>query len=617
MRNSIHIGQRIFIMLMIVLPVIITSATLANDITERKNRLSHLSSGDILYLYLPGEDSLSKTYQIDRNGRILLSELGEISISGLTLEEAKTTLKSALSEVYRDMTRFNLTLKEKRLLITVLGYVKKPGLVDLAKEGGIQSAINQAGGLVPGAQLDKFQLRRKNEVIIFDYKNYLDSGDVNSLPQLFSLDTIFVPSSPLIGNVQADFDAAAVISGGDASEDKSAIRVFGEVRNPGVFSFKENMTVLDMILRAGGATRFGNVEHIRVINNNNTILFNLKSYLDGETNLVQPILYQGATIYIPKESEELKSGGRTVYIMGQVPKPGAYESNPNATLLEILGNAGGSTRFADPSKISIIRSTGSVDRFDLNEYLSNPQGVEALPRINSGDAIYVPELPKDPANKKSLWVHLPKNKSIYVMGEVNSPGRYRYEKSFNFLDVLSAADGPSTNADLHNIRLTHRSKAGIQVSKLDLSLYFRTGDESLLPNIDPEDTIYIPPKSQHWLDEKKEDTVRVIGAVGKPGRYRFANEMTLLDIIAEAGGTTSEAYIEKIIVVSKSCCEESSTTFNLNRFSKTADYSMLPLLSPGDTVYVPNVSESHWKIVMGGLRDVVSILSFIVLLGAL
>ncbi|MFP3758851.1 SLBB domain-containing protein, partial [Cupriavidus sp. SIMBA_020] len=79
-----------------------------------------------------------------------------------------------------------------------------------------------------------------------------------------SEDTVFVPVSPLLGNVQIDFDAQTLSATGDAS-DNSAITMLGEVHNPGSFSFKENMTLLDALMRAEGVTRYADVTKIRVI----------------------------------------------------------------------------------------------------------------------------------------------------------------------------------------------------------------------------------------------------------------------------------------------------------------------------------------------------------------
>ncbi len=90
------------------------------------------------------------------------------------------------------------------------------------------------------------------------------------------------------------------------------------------------------------------------------------------------------------------------------------------------------------------------------------------------------------------------------------------------------------------------------MSKVNLARYFETGDDKLLPRVKPGDVIFIPDRNREWLDNPKESTVRVIGAVGKPGRYRFTDDMTLLDLLAEAGGPTDNALQSKIVVINVS-----------------------------------------------------------------
>ncbi|MCP5076831.1 MAG: sugar ABC transporter substrate-binding protein, partial [Psychromonas sp.] len=187
----------------------------------------------------------------------------------------------------------------------------------------------------------------------------------------------------------------------------------------------------------------------------------------------------------------------------------------------------------------------------------------------------------------------------------------------NFLDILSAADGPTDRADLRNVRINHRDSKQKGVSKLDLALYFETGDDSILPNVRTGDTIYIPEKDRIWLDKSKESTVRVLGAVNKPGRYRFDDTMTLLDLLAESGGTKEGAYIENITVVNLSCCKDQARRFDLTDFTETASFADLPVLRAGDTVYIPYKSESGYEKFRNGVSDVVKLLGIGALIGLL
>ena len=167
---------------------------------------------------------------------------------------------------------------------------------------------------------------------------------------------------------------------------------------------------------------------------------------------------------------------------------------------------------------------------------------------------------------------------------------------------------------MFNIRVTHRGEPRDRVTKVNLAQFFETGDESLLPRVRPGDVIFVPDRNRNWLEQTSANTVRLLGAVGKPGRYQFSDGMTLLDLLAEAGGPNKDAYQQKIIVVNLSCCASEARVFDLTNFAKTGDFSLLPVVRTGDTIYVPSIEQSDWSIFMSNVRDTVSVLSIIGLL---
>ncbi|MCJ8293647.1 MAG: SLBB domain-containing protein [Colwellia sp.] len=674
--------------------------------------------GDVLQIEIPGEVEFENSFQVKRDGSLNLPEVGKVAIIGKTLQQANDYLAKLLGQEYRAINNFKIYLIERRVPIQVLGFVNIPGMVDLPQDGNIQMALQEAGGASSGAQLDRIQLNRQGQITTFDYKKYLDTGDFSILPKIEPLDVIFVPASPLIGNVQMDFDAATLSASGDGSESETAIKVFGEVIKPGVFSFKQGNTVVDMLMRAGGVTRYAGVEHIRVINNGTPQLFDLKTYLDTGDASHMPKIAPGSTLFVPIQEEEVKSGLRTIYVMGEVFKPGAYEAPAGSKFFDILANAGGPTRFAESRKIRIIRTTGKVDAFDLQAYTEGltqvtiptvspgdaifvPEKTDMnekswlkitpdsairimgavkkpgryewgnemsfldilahaggptqdadmsqvrvikkgqskrmepfdldsfiteggdfalLPKVSAGDTIIISERPRDVIDNKARWLRQSQESSIYVFGQVGQPGRYAFNNKLHFLDILSAADGPNQHADIHNIKITHRNNFKSKVSTVDLGLYFETGDETLLPRVKSGDTIYVPERNKPWIDNKKEQTVRIIGAVEKPGRYKFSSDMTILDILAESGGPTQTAYLEKIMVVniSRSQSEENvSHVFDLENFIEHPDFTTLPLVRVGDTIFVPDVSQSNWNVFMDNVKDMLSIVSLVAIVGGL
>jgi protein involved in polysaccharide export with SLBB domain len=673
--------------------------------------------GDEISIILPGEDSLSEPFMVDRKGNIMLPELGEYSVQGLSQGNLRRKLQKSLSDVFLDLKMLRVYVSKRQLLVTVSGYVESPGEVVLPANSTVQMAIHAAGGLRSGAQLDRIQLRSNGETVVFDYKRYLDNGDATLLPTMNSLDTLFVPASPMIGNVQVDFDPSKIADAGDAADDGMAVKVFGEVNSPGSFSYRETLNLIDMLMRAGGVTRYAGVEKIRVISDGEPILFNMKLYLDSGDDRLLTEVRPGSTIFVPMQEDEIKTGANMVYVMGEVFKPGAYEGKKGASFLDILANAGGPTRFAESRQMRILKADGSVSSFDLTKFTEGIEDV-TLPVISGGDAIFVPEkldtnqkswlkvppqrairiigevvkpgryewseemslmdllahaggptavadtaaveilipledgeteasvfnldefitvggresdlpdvgagsiirlnvLPQDPSDNKAQWVRQSVEMSIYIFGQVGTPGRYKITEEMSFLDILSAADGPNGNADIHNIRVNHRNGTEVRVSKLDLGVYFETGDEELLPKIKAGDTIYLPEKDRLWLSESKETTIRVLGAINKPGRYRFNDSMTILDLLAEAGGTTSEAFVERISIMNHSCCGSQARNFDLLAFSQSADYSKLPVIRSGDTVFVPEIAVSNRSQFRTGLDQVFKMISISALLGFL
>jgi len=667
-----------------------------------------LRSGDIVSIILPGEASLNKDFQIDSQGQILLPEVGGVTISGLSTQQANDLVRRKLGNAFRDLDRLRVVVKEHRLIIQVGGYVKSPGTYNLPGDAGVQAAITAAGGLSQGAQLDKFKIIRGGKEIVFDYKKYLTVGDPSLIPSLQPLDHLFVPASAVTGNVQIEFDGRTLAQSGDGGEERNAIKVFGEVNTPAVYAYKPAATIVDMLLRAGGVTRYATVESIKILSNGDPVVFNLQAYLDSGDQKLLPPLAPGATIFVPKQTEEIRVGKHTVYIMGEVAKPGAYDSKAGATFIDILANAGGPSRFAEVRQIRILRGNGTVTMLDLNAYtegritqlpaiaagdaifvpektenpneptwlkippsravqiigsvgkpgryewsnemsffdlLGNAGGpthkadiahvqilrkegdrakpvifnleefiskggmLDRVPKIVPGNVIMIPELPQDPADNKAQWTRQSPERSIYIIGAVAKPGRYAITPQMRFLDILTAADGPTDKADLRNVRVSHRRTGEARVSQVNLARFFVTGDDHLLPRVKAGDVIFVPDRNREWLDDPKETTVRVLGAVAKPGRYRFSDEMTILDLLAEAGGPTTAAMQSRILVVNLGCCTEQARMFDLLSFAKTADTRMLPVVRSGDTVYVPDLNQNEVKQTLDFVKDIASIMS--------
>lgn len=682
--------------------------TLLLSPTLHANDQALINPGDVLSISFPGEEGFEKPFSVDREGYIILPESGQISVTGLTLSDLTALVRSQLSVAYRQTDRISITLQSRRLLLTVLGYVRNPGEVDIPGNGNLQMAMTAAGGLKPGAQLDKVQIKRGDDSFTLDFKQYLDTGDISLIPELKPLDIIFVPSSPLTGNVEVEFDAQSLLSGGDAAEKKQSVRIFGEVHNPGIYTFDSDQNIVDLLMRAGGVTRFASVEQIRLITDGDPILFDLKDYLDSGSRRALPQVAPGTTIFVPIQEEEVKSGNRTVYVMGEVFRPGAYESKDNVTFFDVLANAGGPNRYARTREIRVIRRNGDIEQFDLLAYteglgqeipiifpgdaifvpekndinqtswlkiapekaihivgaVTNPGRYEwsdemtlldllaessgpskdadlsllnikrkgqppfkydlagylngtnpdPLPQLKGADTVVIPRTPELPSGNKAVWTRQDKEESIFLMGEIGVPGRYRYTGEQSFFDVLAAANGPTALADLRAVRVIKRNSATVRVINIDLALYFETGDQSLIPDLEPGDTLFFPDQQPLNYKNQAAKTVRIMGALNDPGHHRMTEDMNLMDLLARAGGPKDVADLADIYVIHQGCCDTKTVRFDLQAYLEHPDRYTLPVVRPGDSVYVPPKGQDSFSQSINVIQQVASLAALLALL---
>lgn len=482
------------------------AAATATNVAPQKTIV--LQAGDILYLSFPGETEFNKDFPIDEKGRILLPEFGEMVISGKTLTQGRAAIKKALSKTHLQLDHLKIMLKERRLPVTVLGQVTKPGKFLLVSKANAQQAITDAGGLLFDADAKHIQLRRAGKVTTFNYQRYLNSGDPKSLPTLKPSDVIFVPRAKGVSSAASWLKISP----------KHSVQVLGAVGRPGRYDWSDQMTLIDLLTQAGGPTANADAENVKILSNK---------------KLRKPII------------------------------------------------------------------------FDLENFLQHGGNIATIPKIRGGYTVIVPEV--HPGTGSSLWFKQKPEDTVYVFGEVGTPGRYRYHPSMSFLDLIATAGGTTGTANTHDIHVIDRNLEQPEVASINLAYYFQTGDKALLPQVIPGDAIYVPSREGNWLDKSPQSVVRVMGAVGKPGRYHFTDNMSVLDLLAEAGGPSGSAYLKSIVVINSSAAQHRSRSFNMLRYAKTGDPRLLPVLRRGDTVFVPDIKDSPYEQFFKIVRDVASL----------
>lgn len=78
--------------------------------------------------------------------------------------------------------------------------------------------------------------------------------------------------------------------------------------------------------------------------------------------------------------------------------------------------------------------------------------------------------------------------NVNLWGHVQRPGIYSVPSSYSLIDLISSAGGPLNTARLKDVRIVRKDQ---EVLKIDIETYLKTGDNSLLPIIQPGDTIIV------------------------------------------------------------------------------------------------------------------------------
>jgi polysaccharide export outer membrane protein len=88
----------------------------------------------------------------------------------------------------------------------------------------------------------------------------------------------------------------------------------------------------------------------------------------------------------------LEINGNKVYVIGQVSQPGQFVVNPRVDVIQALSLAGGTTAFASPNDIFVLRREGNAQRrlpFNFGE-VARGKNLEQNIILRSGDVVVVP-----------------------------------------------------------------------------------------------------------------------------------------------------------------------------------------------------------------------------------
>ncbi|MGB4250801.1 MAG: SLBB domain-containing protein [Limnochordia bacterium] len=331
------------------------------------------------------------------------------------------------------------------------------------------------------------------------------------------------------------------------------VQVLGEVKESGYYQLKAGARLADVLALAGGPTATADLSSVTVTRyvldeggqeHSRVLQVDVNQFLQGGDLAANPLLESGDMIYVPP-------AGRAA-IFGEVRQPASYSLGQGLDILELLAAAGGALDTADLERVVVTSQgeEGPLERIVNVQELLSGRGRPTALRPN--DVVFVP-----------------KKQQVMVLGAVQNPGVYPLHSEATLLEIIARAGGVLPTGDPSAIAITRRG-AGQELIVADLqpALSGRTGGDN--PTVDPDDVIFVPEGYQNAL---------VLGAVRSPGSFAVREQWRILDLLAEAGGTTERAGDELTLLRSGV-----TRTIDLGALERLGLQNERVL--PGDVLYV-------------------------------
>jgi len=246
-----------------------------------------------------------------------------------------------------------------------------------------------------------------------------------------------------------------------------------------------------------------------------------------------------------------------VFIMGSVQRPGGYDLPGNANVFLALYRAGGPDEFGSVRNVIVRRANGDSTRIDLYDFLLRGLKVgEGL--LRDGDLIFVPKA----------------EKLVKATGTIARPAIYELKREETLNDLLAFAGGllPNTDHTINLWRIDEETKAP-KVFDPGPAKDFVNGKKKF--QMQDGDSIFVFASTK-----PNANAIQVTGSVFYPGHYVWAEGMSVKDAVTLAGGLSSEAFIDRVIV------ERINADSSFSYFSDDFAGSRSLKLLPGDNVVV-------------------------------
>jgi polysaccharide export outer membrane protein len=504
--------------------------------------------------------------------------------------------------------------------IYLQGHVLRPGRYSYKKGMKLTDLISSYGDLLPEPAPHYAEIVR------------LNAPDFH--PTVESFDLAAVLATPASAPTLQPLDTVRVFSRYDFQPPPD-VWVGGEVRQPGKYRTSGQAHLRDAIYLAGGATPDASLDSAQLFRTQadgtlKILSVDLREALVG--NPVDNILLESRDRIVVHRNPA-KVDPSTVYIKGEVAKPGRYPLTTNMRVEDLVRVAGGLKRSAYPDTADLTRfapaSTASASNERLEVKLSAALTGDANEDValRNGDVLTVRQLPQ--------WGDL--GASVAVRGEVQHPASYGIQPGEHLSSLLERCGGFTDQAypygavlarrEVREIEMKSRAQLVQRMKAEQVQLAALPDGEAKLTALSQAQTalqqleanapigrvvIHIPPdvsklaKSQFDValrdgDElfipKKANYIMVAGQVFNPTAVGYLPSRSAKWYLTQAGGLTQVADKKAAFVIRA----DGSVISEKSNSGLWSGDPMSAVLRPGDSIIVPEkalrVASRNWATV--------------------
>lgn len=177
---------------------------LGAEITENKTFAEYkIKPGDVLNIIITPTEDLSKEVTVQKDGKINIKLIGDITAGGFTLKELSEKIEKELSK-YVTKPVVSVTLKEiGKSIIYVMGQAATPGSYDYKDNLKILELLSLAGGFTNSADLASVKVFRgsgdKKDVITVNMEDVINKGEMQKDIELKANDIVYIPQKGITG----------------------------------------------------------------------------------------------------------------------------------------------------------------------------------------------------------------------------------------------------------------------------------------------------------------------------------------------------------------------------------------------------------------------------------